>query len=100
MKKFIKIEKLGPERSGISKKDGKPWVMTDVVVTWDETSTNGESYEQAMVVTLRGKLNRTLIEAMMQQDRGFELTYFMGAEEYEGRFYNRISGYIPKEYCL
>ena len=83
MKRQVKIKGYYPTREGVSDK-GK-WVMTDVVVTFNEQRLNGDMIEQKNAIST-GKT--------------FDMTVWFTAREYNGKGYNNVRGSLPRELTL
>ena len=98
MKRQVKIKGYYPTREGVSDK-GK-WVMTDVVVTFNEQLLNGDMIEQSLVVSTPNYLNEQAVKNAISTGKTFDMTVWFTAREYNGKGFNNVRGSLPRELTL
>lgn len=98
MKRTVKIRGYYPTREGVSER-GK-WVMTDVVVYFNEQLLNGDTVEQSLVVSTPNYINESAIKSAISTGKSFDMVIWFTAREYNGKGYNNVRGSLPRELIL
>lgn len=97
MRRLAKIVHIGEEKSGVSQRTGEPWVMTDVVIEWMEQEPNCQPYEQSAVISVPNRIDRALAQSYIEAKTEVAVTFYMEKREYQGRYFNNMRGFLPKD---
>lgn len=99
MKRTVKIIRIGEERSGQSERGN--WKVREIDVTWDDISPSGEPFDQSVNAQISGEITEEALEALkwhMTQGTKFEARIYFGLSAgSNGRTFNRVRIYLPKE---
>lgn len=95
----VKKFQVGEERSGVSEY-GK-WCYTSCTVEWEiQDNPTTAPYTQALVVEIKGRVNREAIEAAMADHKTITMWLNMAVREHNGAKFNSIRGSIGEEFRL
>ena len=97
MKRLAIITKLGETRTGISQKTGEMWEMNDVVVEWEESEPNCQSYKQSLVLSVSGKIDTEKMKSYIEGKIQTSITFYLDVREYNGKYFNGVRGYLPND---
>lgn len=96
MKRTVKIVRVGEERSGQSERGN--WKVREVDLVWEDISPNGEPFDQSVCAQINGDTDKEALEYHMAQGTKFECNIYFGLSAgANGRTFNRIRAYFPKE---
>lgn len=96
MKRIVIIEKYAEPRT-FDKKDGTKGVSTDVIVSWVEQNVNGGDTKNSIVVSVNKYLNTAIVDGYISSGKPVEILYYAEAREYNGKLFNSIRAFLPKE---
>lgn len=88
--KELRIKQIVGTRSGVSAKTGQPWKILDLLVSWQEESSFGETMENTLQCRMLSSFKEELAIAMQKAGTPFPGILRFAASEYNGRFYNDI----------
>lgn len=97
MQKVVKITHVGETKSGVSQKDGQPWQMTDICIKWLVENPGRESYEQSCVATVRGEINREVLDYYCKNGKEVMITMYVKARAWNDKFFTQVDAYLPKD---
>lgn len=97
MKREMTLVKVMPSRTGETEK-GK-WVMTDIVLAWDEQQLNGETQAQSMVATVNKFVRPDVAKMYIDTKKKMMLNVCFDVRYYNGRQFNSIRTWLPQELC-
>ncbi|MBQ0085946.1 MAG: DUF3127 domain-containing protein [Prevotella sp.] len=98
MRRIGKIVAIGNKREGLSQTTGERWMRQEVVVSWDEQVQNAEPCPTSIVMEVKKELNEQRVQTAIASGESVEFSFFMTARPYEGRYYNNITGFLPREF--
>lgn len=97
MQKVVKLAYVGETKTGVSQKDGKPWQLTDIGIEWVVETPGRESYTQSCVATVRGEVNRDVLDYYYKQGKEIMVTMYTSIREWNGKHFTQVDCYLPKE---
>lgn len=100
MQKTVKVTYIGAERSGVSKKTGEEWYMTDIDIRWMVEQPGRDSYEQSCNGTVKGVINRDVLSKYCDEGREILVTMYVNVRTWENRHFTNVDIYLPKELML
>lgn len=100
MEKSVRIIAIGDTREFQSARTGEKIIRTDIAVEWKVEQPGRETYTQSCVASVKGQLNRPVLEQLKIEERQFVATMYVNAREYNGRYFTNVDMYIPKEYMM
>lgn len=96
MKRTVKIIRIGEERSGQNERG--TWKVREVDLAWQDQGINGEPFEQSVCAQLNGDTDVEALKWHMSNGTLFECNIYFGLSAgSNGRTFNRIRAYFPKE---
>lgn len=96
MKRTVKIVRIGEERSGQSERGN--WKVRELDLTWEDQGINGEPFDQSVCAQINGETNLDALKYHMKEGTKFECNLYFGLSAgSNGRTFNRIRAYFPKE---
>ena len=98
MKRTVKIVSVGEVRS-FATKTGEQINVFPIEVKWEEGVQNSDSVQEySLVVDVRGNLDMQKINQYVGTNYTLDMHFFFDARtSKEGRKFNNVSGYLPKE---
>ncbi len=98
MKRTVRIVSVG-EAKTFATKTGEECKFTPVEVKWEEGVQNSDSVQEySLVVDVRGNLDMQKINQYVGTNYTLDMHFFFDARtSKEGRKFNNVSGYLPKE---
>lgn len=100
MERLVKIVHIGATKEGVSKSTGKEWSMTDVGIEWKVEKPGAETYSQSLAGSVSGYVNREALLKCQSDGREVLVTYYTKIRMWEGKVFNDVKIYLPKEFML
>lgn len=101
MKRTVKIVSVG-EAKVFATKTGEEGRYTPVVVKWEEGVQNSDSLQEySLVVDVKGMVDVQKLNQYVGTNYTIDMHFFFDARtSREGRKFNNVTGYLPKEFYL
>lgn len=99
MKFTGKILSVGTPRQGVSQKTNEQWAFTPVVMEINEVNDQTLTETQHKIaMDVRGLLDTNRVQKAITDKEQVPFTMFFDVREYQGKQYNDVKGYLPKEF--